>query len=320
MAQTNGWSPTSRRRGFTLVELLIGLVLGVLVIGAAITFLIHNLRILEGSDTRENVARNLRYVGVLLRQDLHRAGVDLKSSTSYGTVATWPGAPNDTLVLLHVPYVPEPAPAHNLDPTANMGIDPPPGEGTCGSLCVDLLKEPGSLLLQVGDLARLQVWNSRRLVIVDAIDIVSPTQFQVTFRDTPLLLRQPGALSDDFELKLGQGYLQELSPAVYYVDDGGRLIRATELNLDGTPNGQVAVHNVEEFELRLMFADGDEHEDADPNDTDDTNDYDDVVGVKVRVTLTASRVDPRVNNGELVRMTNEWKIAPRNLRYEKNRP
>ena len=69
----------------------------------------------------------------------------------------------------------------------------------------------------------------------------------------------------------------------------------------------------------MVFADDDELERADPTDSDDSNDFDDIVALKIRVTLKANRVDPRVNQGQLLRKTYEWMISPRNLRYEKQR-
>jgi hypothetical protein len=114
-------------------------------------------------------------------------------------------------------------------------------------------------------------------------------------------------------------FVQELDATVYYLDEGDRLMRAVALNLDGSPRGQVLAYGVEEFDVRLVFADGDVLEVANPTDADDSNDYDDVVAVRVRITAKADRVHPLVNNGELLRKTFEWLVAPRNLRYEKDR-
>ncbi len=68
-----------------------------------------------------------------------------------------------------------------------------------------------------------------------------------------------------------------------------------------------------------MFQDGDVLEQANPFDADDSNDCDDIVAVRMVVEVRADRAHPTVNNGELLRKTFEWTVAPRNLRYEKNR-
>jgi hypothetical protein len=114
-------------------------------------------------------------------------------------------------------------------------------------------------------------------------------------------------------------FVQKLVPIVYYVDAEGQLHRAVRMNLDGSPVGDILAYGVERFEVKLVFADGDELDQANPTDTDDSNDYDDIVAVRVSVTVTADRVDPRVNDGELVKRDYEWTISPRNLRYQRNR-
>ena len=305
-------------RGFTLLELIITLLLGTIILGAAITFLITHIRSLEGSDIREEVSRNDRYIGALLRRDLQLTGVDIKSTTSFGTIAAWPGSVGDTLIVLYVPYEPEPAPAHEVDP--GVFPEPPPGEGTCGDHCLDVLYDDSQPLeLQVGDLARLEVEGVRRLIIVEDIVTKSSTQLEVTFTDADTLLRQPAGLVGNLRIAIPGTYIQKLVPIIFYLDDQSRLMRAQRLHMDGSPDGDVVAYGVERFDLSLIFADGDELPQPDPYDSDSSNDYDDIVGVKARVTVKAHRVDPRVNEGRLLRKSSEWRISPRNLRYEKNR-
>ena len=54
-------------------------------------------------------------------------------------------------------------------------------------------------------------------------------------------------------------------------------------------------------------------------DSDTTNDFDDIVGVRIRNVLAADHIDPRVNDGELFTREYEWRFAPRNLMYERDR-
>jgi prepilin-type N-terminal cleavage/methylation domain-containing protein len=303
-------------RGFTLIELIIGLVLGAVIISAAISFLITHIRSLEGSDIRENVGRNDRFIGALLRRDVQLAGVDVRSSTEYGTVAVWPGSHGDTLILLYAPYEPDPAPVLDIHPAS---APPPSDEGTCGQYCIEwYLGAPDTSTIQPGDLARIDVDMSRRLILINDVE-VSGSFLRVRFTDADTLLRQPAGLQG-FNLNHPFGTIfQELRPIIYYLDDQERLIRAERLNMDGTPDGDVVAYGVEEFDVSLIFDDGDELEQPNPYDTDITNDYDDIVTVKVRVTVKADRADPRVNGGELLKKTSVWEISPRNLRYEKNR-
>jgi prepilin-type N-terminal cleavage/methylation domain-containing protein len=307
------------RLGYTLVELLIALTIGAFVLSAAISFLITQLRTLEGSDIRDEVARNARYIGIALRRDVQTAGIEITSTTLFGTLAVWSGSPGDTLAILHVPSNPEPAPPHDIVPEPGTDNPLPPG-GTCGERCIDVLTDPEvPLELQVGDLARLQVAEERRLILIENIEDTSDTSVAITWNDADSLLRQPAGLTGGLRLDRYGTYVQKLQPIIYYLDEGGFLMRAVRLNMDGSPDGWVLAFNVQDFDASLIFSDGDVLDQANPYDSDDSNDYDDIMGVRIRATVEAARADPRVNQGQLIRKTFEWKIAPRNLRYEKNR-
>ncbi len=307
------------RRGFTFVELMVALTLGVVIVSAAIGYLLRELRTLTGSDLRLALSRNGRYVSVSLRHDLHKAGIGVKSTTTFGTLDTWAGNWGDTLVVLYVPYLPEPAPPHALFPAPGPGNPLPPG-GTCGARCLDLKKDPVKALeLEVGDLARLEVPGERRLIIVEDLVVTSDTTFQLRFTDATTILRQPAALSGGLLLDRFATYVQKLTPILYYLDGQEQLQRAERLNLNGSPNGDVLAYGVERFDVKLVFGDGDELDLADPADADVTNDFDDIVAARIRVDLKADRIDPRVNGGQLLRKGFEFNVAPRNLRYEKFR-
>ncbi len=306
-------------RGFTLIELIVALALGVLILGAAIGYLLREMRSLTGGDIRQSVARNGRYVGVSLRHDVQRAGVEIKSTTGFGTAVVWPGSPGDTLVILYVPYTPDVAPAHPLVPPPGLNNPLQPG-GTCGPRCVEVVKDAGRPLeLAVGDLARLQILDTRRLILISDLVETSDTSVAITFNQLPTILRQPAGLGGGLRLDRFGTFVQELRAVAYYLDDNAQLMRASRLNPNGTPDGDVLAYGVERFDVTLIFADGDELERADPWDEDDSNDYDDIVAIRAAVTIMADRSDPRVNEGELFRRSYEWLISPRNLRYERNR-
>lgn len=306
------------RRGFSVIELVIALSLGVLVLSAAVGLLLQEMRSLAGRNLREGLVRNGRYIGVSLRHDLHRAGIEVRSKVGFGTIAVWPGTYGDTLLILHVPYSPVPAPPHALIPPP--GTDNPLSTSTCGTNCVEVLVDNSQPLeLAAGDLARLQVLDTRRLLQIADIRSTSDTSVAIRYTQADTILRLPAGLSGGVLLDRYGTYVQELMPIIYYVDARRRLMRADRLNPDGSPRGEVLAYGVDVFDARLIFADGDTLEVANPNDLDDTNDYDDIVAVDVRTTLSADRTDPRVNQGNLLSRTFEWTIAPRNLRYEKER-
>jgi hypothetical protein len=300
------------------VELIVALTLGIIVVGAAVNYLIKEMRTLQGNDVREVVTRTGRYVGISLRHDLQRAGVGIETTTTFGTVDVWPGTQGDTLVVLNVPYLPSTAPPHAIVPPPGNDNPLPPGS-TCGPQCMEVLKDSvAPLELQVGNLARLQIPGARRLVLIGDLIETSDTSVELSFTDASAILRQDAGMSG-LSLDRSATYVQKLDATVYYLTEDHELMRAVRLNLDGSPDGQVLAYGVEEFDVKLVFIDCDVLERADPYDTDDSNDYDDVVALRILLTVRADRVHPLVNDGELLRRTFEWTIAPRNLRYEKDR-
>ncbi|HSR91512.1 MAG TPA: prepilin-type N-terminal cleavage/methylation domain-containing protein, partial [Gemmatimonadales bacterium] len=131
--------------GFTLVEVMIAVVIGVIVLMAATGLALVTGRSLVGTRLRDGITRNARYVALSLQRDLEEAGVGVESQTNFGTVGVW----NDTLVILRVPYNPNEAAVYNLVPPPPPPINPLAPGGTCGATCLDLAN-PGGFQLAVG--------------------------------------------------------------------------------------------------------------------------------------------------------------------------
>jgi hypothetical protein len=250
--------------GFTLVEALIGMMVGILVLGATVGFLLTQMRTLGAGDVREDLHRNARYIGVSLRHDVQAAGIEMKTTHDFGTMAAYPGTYGDTLIVLHVPYVPSPAPPHDIDPPA--GTDNPlPAGGTCGTNCIDVTKESGvQLELVQGDLARMQIGSTRRFILIEKIVATNDTSVALTFTAHDTILRKPAGLTGGLRLDRFSTFVQKVQPTIYWVDDQKRLWRAVRLNSSSKPVGHILAWGVESFEIRLIFEDGDELEQASP--------------------------------------------------------
>ena len=162
MIMTRVTQQRRRRSGFTLLELLVSMVLGVVVIAISANFAASTLRSSRAIDLRDGLNRDARFVGHTVSRDLQDAGVALESSQTFGSVA----ARGDTIMALSVPFLPNAAETYSMvvpvDPT-----DPLPPGGTCGATCIDLV-DPNTVPFQlsVGDLALLQVDNVRRLILI----------------------------------------------------------------------------------------------------------------------------------------------------------
>lgn len=301
------------RLGFTMIELLIALVMGVIVLSAALSFGVSTWRTMEGNSVREEVYRNGRFIGMSLERDMQTVGVGIASTVSFGTLAVW----GDTIVILSVPFDPNEAPPHDLDP--KPGTDNPlPSGGTCGTYCLDLLPDAKNYFsLAAGDLARLQVNDERRLILLTSMKKTG-NKYTVEFTPHSALLRYTAGLTGDLRLDRYSTFAQKLSVIVYYLD-GDKLMRAEKLNQDGTPAGEILAYGVQTWEVNLVFTDLDEAPAASPLDSDPTNDFDDILGVRVRVVCAADRPSRNVKVGQLFTKEFEWQFSPRNLMYEKNR-
>jgi prepilin-type N-terminal cleavage/methylation domain-containing protein len=303
---------TRSRRGFTLVELMISLIVGTVVLGSATSFAVVTWRMTQGNELRADVQKNARFIGMALERDMQYTGVGIANNPWFGTMT----AVNDTLTLLGVPFEPTEAPVYDLVPPP--GTDNPlAAGGTCGATCLDLAKVNGTTELAAGDVVRLQVGDQRRLLVVQSI-ADGFANFQLDFASVSPVLHHQGTLSGGLLLDRYATFVQELAPVVYWVEDE-RLMRAQGVSAAGAAVGEMIADNVQTWRVTLLFMDGDEAAQADPSDGDATNDYDDVIGVRIRATLAAARTSRFVSDGALYTRDYEWVFAPRNLMWERNR-
>lgn len=318
------------RRGMTLVEIMIAMVVGVIVMASAMSFTITTFRGVESTNLREDVFRSGRFLGASLERDVASAGVAMRSQLRFGTLL----AKGDTLVVVSVPYdtLPTPllaTPAPGVAPIYSMptGTATPatPGLGSCGTYCVDVQVGITGDTLQfgVGNTIQMNVDNERRFLNVTAKRNMGSGRYQITFsaNDTlflhPATWARPVSSAQNLQLRPAETSFQKINPVMYYRDGQNRIVRATRLTTGGAPNGEVVAENVTAWEVWLFFEDGDSARVANPTDADDTNNYDDLASVKVRATLQNARADR--NLGTAASRNFEWRFSPRNLAYERNR-
>jgi len=294
-------------RGFTLLELILALTIGLVVLTTATAVAASTWQSIRGVGIRDNVTRYSRYIAVTLQRDVQETGVDLASSVDFGSLAVW----NDTIAILRVPYEPTAPGQYPLSP-ANFPT------GVCGVTCVDIETGGAAPQLAVGDLARIEVSNVRRLIYVTAVNQVNGV-YRIDFADTPTLLNHAGGIGGLAITTPASALVQRLGVVVYWRANG-QLFRATRLNPDLTLRGEVLATGVQALTGRLVFTDGTEAAQADNgSDGNANNDYDDIAALRVTATLQGDRTDPRVNGGLPVRRQLQWWFAPRNLVYERNR-
>jgi prepilin-type N-terminal cleavage/methylation domain-containing protein len=300
--------PPRSRAGYTLIELMIAVVVGVLVLSSATSLALTTFRSMSGLQMRDGIDRNARFMGLTLQRDLAETGVDLESLADFGTLAVW----NDSISILRVPYEPTPPPAYPLS-VANFS------DGVCGATCVEIQTAGLAPVLAVGDIARVQLNQQRRLILVTAIAPAANGAYRVGFANFATVIHHTsGMVTGITSANATAAVVQRVQPVIYW-RQGTQLMRATRLNANGSFAGEVIADGVQSFTATLTFTDGDEAASANPLDADGTNDYNDIAGIRVRAVLQSDRIDLRVNNGLPLTRSYEWFVAPRNLIYERNR-
>lgn len=305
---------TRARSGFSIVELLLSMTIALVVITGATKFALGSWQTRRGWTVKESVDRGARFVGLSLARDVQEAGIAMESTPTFASLGTF----NDTLSVLSVPYTPNEAPVYSIYDDGDTLPTYPPG-GNCGATCIEFQKGGNGMQIGAGDLARLQVGTTRRLLLVVSTADQGNGRFRLNFVNTKKLLGRPAGL-DSLLLSRSGTTVQKINAVVYWRDAGSKkLYRATSLNGVGNPNGQLIAGNVEAFNTKLLFINGTEANAYSGIDSDTLNDGNDIIGTKIRAQMKSDRSDPAVNGGQPVLRWYEWKVAPRNLLYEKNR-
>lgn len=304
------------RQGFTIVELLLSLVMALVILSSATAFAMNSWQSRRGWTLREGVDRNARFIGMAVGRDAAEAGIDIESTPVFGTLGSW----GDTLSIISVPFDPDVAPTYRFDAMDNDTINPLPPGGNCGTYCLSFVKENGTYDLDAGDLARLQVGGERRLLMITGTSDLG-THFSIEFLPVTRILGRDASLGDSLRIDRYGTAIQKLHAVAYWYDASTKSVMRSERlsSASGQPLGEVLADNVEEWQTSLIFMGDIEHASYDGFDADTTNDAHRLMAVKVRAKVAAQRLDPAVNGGNQVYRWYEWRVAPRNLMYEKNR-
>jgi len=292
------------RAGFTLIEVMIATVIGVIVLTASTSLAMTTLQSLAGTQLRDGIDRNARFIGMSLNRDLQEAGVELDSKSTFGSLAVY----GDTISILRVPFDPNEAQPYTLS-VANFA------NGVCGLTCVEIQTGGIAPGLSPGDLALLQSQTVRRLIRVTAVAAVSGG-YRIDFANTPTVLNRAAGMPAI--TNPAASFVQRLATTTYWLQ-GTQLMRATTVSSAGAPQGEIMATGVQSFTVTLVFTDGHEASFANGTDADATNNYDQIAAIRIRSVLQADRTNPRVNGGALLTRSKEWYVVPRNLVYERNR-
>lgn len=304
----------AERRGFTLVELLVALVIGVAVLGIGASFALGTWRSQRHVRAHDSLARDARFVGTAIARDVQDAGIAFESMQDFGSLA----ARGDTVMTLSVPFEPGEAPIYDMVRPDSTDPDPyDAGEGACGAACLRFTKGPdGQFRIAPGDVASLQVAAQRRLIVVTEVDDEG-AYVEVEFRTDTALFVFPAAFAGDLRIPHTGVSIQRVTITGWFRDPAtARLFRIQGWNVDGTPRAVAVADGVDEFTARLLFTDGVERAQANGINADTLDDYDRITSLVVRARM---RTDSTARDAPNVARRQIWRITPRNLVYERNR-
>lgn len=309
-------SRSAPRRGFTIVELLISLLMALVIISSATAFAVTSWESRRSWTLREGVDRNARFLGLAIARDAAEAGIDIESTPVFGTLATF----GDTLSIVSVPFEgDDPAPTYRLDPDDGGTTNPIAPGGICGNRCLKFEKANGTFDISAGDIVRFQVGGERRLLYVTG-SADAGTHFTLEYAELSALMGRPAGLGDTLMIDRFGSAVQKVNLVSYWWDPGTKQVwRAERYTASGSPLGGVLADGIADWQASLVFQGDVEHDFYDGFDADSTNDGHRIVSVKVRAKVAADRTDPSVNGGNPVYRYYTWRVAPRNLQYEKNR-
>lgn len=306
------------RRGFTLVELLAAMTIGLLILGAASTFAINTWRTQSRGQAGEDTTRRARYLGTSLQRDIGEVGVLVNSRPAFGTVNLF----NDTLAMIRVPTRDTViSPQYFL---RNLSPSPAIGQGTCGADCIEIGKRGGRVEIQAGEVFLLNApGNVSRVMLATTVVDPAPSDTNATVRIVFLntldsLFHWPARLTG-VQLSAGAS-VQRLGLAAYFRSRGADttvLMRSTQFNSVGQFIPTILTTGVLDFHAQIQFGNGAIADAAVPADT--ARNYCAISNVLVNSRLTTDRpADPRIAASAAVTRSFQWNYVARNLVFQRN--
>jgi hypothetical protein len=283
--------------GFSLVEMMIGLTITLIIVGAFINLLINQNRSYTSESLKQDMNLNGRIALDEIEREAMNAGTGLPGLFASVQVRNGSGSNPDTITFLYVPQT-----SIHL----RFATSPPPN-ASANSMKLSSDSDVGDLV--VGD----------QLIIFDEVDfnIIEVTSINVPSK-TVVFVPPRG-------VNTSAGLAKAYNPAntiITRVTIRSITVDRTDtahpklVKFSGSTSLGTVTEDIENLQTTIVFEDGDTAAVANDSDGDNSNDSMDLRAIKVRISARSARADSRYQEGDSYwRQEFATMIAPRNIIY-----
>ena len=284
-------------RGFSLVEILIGMTITLMIVGAFINLFIKQNQAYSSESLRQEMSLNGRIALDEIQREAMNAGTGLPGL--FASVQVFDGGPDqpDTVTFIYVPP---------SDITLEFATSPKPNASANSMKFSD---DSDVADLVEGDHLIIYDETDFNIIEITSLNIPSGTAVFVP----PAGVNTPDGLAKAYDPPTTViARVALFSLTVDYSDPE----RPELVKFRGSYNQGAVAIDIENLQVTIVFADGDTASAADDQDADDTNDSMDLRAVIVKLTARSARPDPRYQVGDqYYRQEFASTIAPRNVIY-----
>ncbi len=285
-------------RGFSLVEMMIGLTITMIVVGAFINLLINQNKSYSSESLRQEMHITGRVALDEIQREAMNSGTGLPGLLPPIQVFDGGTTEPDTITFIYVPQT-------NI--SLGFATTPPPN-ANANSMKFSATSDDDSL--SVGD--HLIIYDESDFNIIEITNINTASHTAVFV--PPAGVNTPSGLAKAYDP--ASTVITRVSVTSMTVDKSDsqhpQLIKFKGSNMLGT-----VAYDIENLQVLIYFEDGDTASVADTTDGDTTNDPMDLDAVEVTVTARSSRADTERNmtGDQYWRQELTAMVAPRNLIY-----
>ncbi len=309
----------AREAGFTFVELIIAMFIGMIIVAGSLGLLDLTRENSRTERLRLELQQNARQATDMVTRDLQQAGQGMDPSMTFGVVANLDGGAGqpDTLFILYI----EPSTSDHVV------LQPPPGSEKSQVLFKVTCDDPVDDVA-AGDFIYLASGSARGIAHVTAVSHATggscggqPPTTQIgtaTLTVSPVdgethgwVLSANVANAVGLRTRAVAYFLDTSDPASPY------LVRSTSYQGGNWQRVPIA-DLISDFQVELLFADGDVAVEADGGDADTTNDHDDVNTVRITFAAQTRWQDKDLAGGRTYVRDYSLSVTPRNQLYTRN--